>query len=73
MSLPLYYVNADGTVLFAHTSEEDGGGIGTCACYECVKLDWDALDDDRPRFAQYLKDFREATGPVVTPATNTGA
>jgi hypothetical protein len=34
-------------------------GIPLCPCWECVRLDWDALDDDRPTFAAYLKDRRD--------------
>ena len=32
-----------------------------CPCAECTKLDWEALDDDRPTLAQHRHDgFPEA-------------
>ena len=54
-------VSEDGDVTYPHVSEEDGGGVVHCLCGECVRLDWEALDDDdRPTLGEYRRYKRGA-------------
>lgn len=34
-------------------------GIGRCPCIECVRYDYDAMDDDRPTWSEFLRQARE--------------